>query len=148
MLHGSVGLFSFSYDWNSERSACLSSRDDSQSKACFLVWWSRHLNTTVIKRLKRTYGGAKWSIRSSITARMGATPVPGPTANNWYGCISEVWSSPYWVLFSANRLYRGSTAPWVTQDLLTQDGSIYQGARLPRMSYTLLSLVSSTLFDI
>jgi len=79
MLHGSVGLFSFHMTETQSSSACLSSRDDSQSKACFLVWWLRHLIHYSDQETKEDVRVEPWSIRSSITARMGATPVPGPT---------------------------------------------------------------------
>jgi hypothetical protein len=77
MLHGSVRLFSLHMTETQSSSAGLSSRGDSQSKVCFLVCDDRiHYSDQETKGDVRV---EPWSIRSSITARMGATPVPGPT---------------------------------------------------------------------
>lgn len=58
-------------------SAGLSLHGDNQSKACCLIrGCSNHFSKQKITLYVRV---EPWSTRSSITARMGATPVPGPT---------------------------------------------------------------------
>jgi hypothetical protein len=59
-------------------SAGLSLHGDSQNRVCCLVGGWR-FETMQRSRDRRDVRGELWSIRCSITARIGATPVPGPT---------------------------------------------------------------------